>query len=161
MIRGSSPGRNWEFFSSPSCLDRLWGPPSLLSKGYKGALSLGLKRSGREADHSPPSIAEVKMREAISPLPQYAFMAWCSVKESTGTTLTLPYCLRMFYSLVYNLLTNSVYMIVFRCIHITIFSPICQLIIHLCPVFTARCMHRMNVFFIPGLECAANLAYIF
>jgi len=26
------------------------------------------------------------MREAIPPLPQYAFMAWWSVKESTGTT---------------------------------------------------------------------------
>jgi hypothetical protein len=27
---------------------------------YPGALSLGVKRSGREADHSPPSNAEVK-----------------------------------------------------------------------------------------------------
>jgi hypothetical protein len=27
------------------------------------------------------------MRGAIHPLPQYAFMAWCSVKNSTGTTL--------------------------------------------------------------------------
>jgi len=25
-------------------------------------------------------------REAVPPLPQYAFMAWCSVRESTGTT---------------------------------------------------------------------------
>jgi hypothetical protein len=31
-------------------LRRLWGPPSLLSSGYQG----------READHSPPSSAEVK-----------------------------------------------------------------------------------------------------
>jgi len=30
------------------------------------------------------------MREAIPPLPQYAFMAWCSV-ESTGITLPLPF----------------------------------------------------------------------
>jgi hypothetical protein len=27
------------------------------------------------------------MRGAIPPLPKYAFMAWCSVKRSTGTTL--------------------------------------------------------------------------
>jgi hypothetical protein len=27
------------------------------------------------------------MRGAINPLPQYAFMAWCSVKKSTVTTL--------------------------------------------------------------------------
>jgi hypothetical protein len=32
------------------------------------------------------------MRGAILPLPQYAFMAWCSVKKSTGTALPLGYC---------------------------------------------------------------------
>jgi hypothetical protein len=57
---GSIPGRGWEFFSSPLCPDRFWGPPSLLSNGYQGALSLGVKRPGREADHSPPSSAEAK-----------------------------------------------------------------------------------------------------
>jgi hypothetical protein len=31
------------------------------------------------------------MRGAISPLPLYAFMAWCSVKKSTGTTSPLPF----------------------------------------------------------------------
>jgi hypothetical protein len=40
-----------------------------------GALSLGVKRPVGEADH-PPKL----MRGAIPPLPQYAFMAWCSVK---------------------------------------------------------------------------------
>jgi hypothetical protein len=43
-----------------------------------GALSLGVKWLEREVDHSPPSSAEVK--EAIPPLPQYAFMAWFSAK---------------------------------------------------------------------------------
>jgi hypothetical protein len=42
-------------FSSPRCPDRLWGPFSRLSNGYRGA-----KRLGREADHSPPTSAEVK-----------------------------------------------------------------------------------------------------
>jgi hypothetical protein len=47
-----------------------------------GALSLGVKRPGREADHSPPSVEEVKeLSRTIPPLPQYVFMAWCSVKE--------------------------------------------------------------------------------
>jgi hypothetical protein len=32
------------------------------------ALSLGLKRPGREADHSPPNIAEVKKKGFIYPL---------------------------------------------------------------------------------------------
>jgi hypothetical protein len=41
-----------------------------------GALSLGVKQPESEADHSPLSHA---------PLPQYAFMAWCSINKSTGT----------------------------------------------------------------------------
>jgi hypothetical protein len=46
-----------------------------------GALSLEVKRPGREADHSPSTSAEVKkVSGAIPPLPQYAFMGWCSVK---------------------------------------------------------------------------------
>jgi hypothetical protein len=47
-------------FSSPRRPDRLWGPPNLLSNGYRGALSPGVKRPGRYADHSPPANAEVK-----------------------------------------------------------------------------------------------------
>jgi hypothetical protein len=53
----------------------------------QGPLSWGVKRQGREADHSPPSSAKVKESGSIPPLPQYAFMAWCSVKRSTGKTL--------------------------------------------------------------------------
>jgi hypothetical protein len=44
------------------------------------ALSLGMKQPGREADHSPPSSAEDKNAWSYTPLLQYAFMAWCSVK---------------------------------------------------------------------------------
>jgi hypothetical protein len=48
-------------FSSPPSPDRFWGPPSLLSNGYWwGALSERVRRSGHEADHSPPSSVEVK-----------------------------------------------------------------------------------------------------
>jgi hypothetical protein len=39
-------------------LERLWGTPSLLSCGFQGLL--GVKQLGREADHSPPSSAQVK-----------------------------------------------------------------------------------------------------
>jgi hypothetical protein len=46
-------------FSSPHRPDRLWGPLSLLSYGYRGLFPQGLKRSGREADNSPPANAEV------------------------------------------------------------------------------------------------------
>jgi hypothetical protein len=41
-----------------------------------GALSLGIKQPGREA---------------IPPLPQYAFMAWCLVKKTQGKLYILPF----------------------------------------------------------------------
>jgi len=36
MIGGSSSCRGREFFCSPARPDRLWGPSSLLSDGYRG-----------------------------------------------------------------------------------------------------------------------------
>jgi hypothetical protein len=41
------------------------------------------------------------MSGAILPLPQYAFIAWCSVKKSTGTSLPLPLALCVSLCLVY------------------------------------------------------------
>jgi hypothetical protein len=57
--RGSIPGRGWEFFSSLPRPYLLWEPLSLLSNGYGGALSPGVKWPGR--DHSLPSSAEVNV----------------------------------------------------------------------------------------------------
>jgi hypothetical protein len=62
-------------FSPPRRPDRLWGPPNLLFNGYRGALSPGVKRPGREADHSPPASAEVKKMWIYTSTPPYAFMA--------------------------------------------------------------------------------------
>jgi hypothetical protein len=44
------------------------GPTQPLIQWVLGALSLGVKRKGRESDHSPPSSDEVKNGGAIPPL---------------------------------------------------------------------------------------------
>jgi hypothetical protein len=61
-------------FSSPRGPDRLWGPLTSYPMDT-GALSPGVKRQGREADHSPPASAEVKKIWIYTSTPPYAFMA--------------------------------------------------------------------------------------
>jgi hypothetical protein len=68
-------------FSSPCLPDRLWGRPNLLSNGYWGIISPGVKRPELEADHSPPTSAEVKKIWIYAPTPPYAVMTWCLVKH--------------------------------------------------------------------------------
>jgi hypothetical protein len=61
-------------FTSP-CPDRLWSPPSLVSKGYRGLVPPGVKRPGREAHHLPPTSAEVKKTWIYTATLPYVFMA--------------------------------------------------------------------------------------
>jgi hypothetical protein len=56
-------------FTSPRHPDRLWGPPNFLSNGYRW-----LSPRGREADHTPPTSAEVKKMWIYTSTPPYAFM---------------------------------------------------------------------------------------
>jgi hypothetical protein len=49
-----------KIFTIPCRPDRLWGPSSHLTNGYRGTLSPGVKRPRREADYLPPTSAEVK-----------------------------------------------------------------------------------------------------
>jgi hypothetical protein len=44
-----------------------------------GDLSPELKQPGRETDHSPPTIAQVKKTWTYTSTPPYVFMAWCLV----------------------------------------------------------------------------------
>ena len=53
--RGSKACKTRDFLFSPKYPEQLWGPPTLLFSGY-----LGIKRTGREVHHSPPSNAEIK-----------------------------------------------------------------------------------------------------
>jgi hypothetical protein len=55
------------------------------------ALSVGIKRPGREADYSPPSSAEVKNEWSYTSTPQYVFVAWCLVKHTDNFTFFLLY----------------------------------------------------------------------
>jgi hypothetical protein len=47
-----------------------------------GGFFPGVKRPGRESDHSPPSTAEVKNAWSYASTPQYVVMAWCVVKHN-------------------------------------------------------------------------------
>jgi hypothetical protein len=60
---------------------RLWGRPSLLSNGYRGAPSPRLKLPAREGDHLLPSRAEVKNAWNFTSSPPYVLMTWCSVEH--------------------------------------------------------------------------------
>jgi hypothetical protein len=54
-----------------------------------GALSLGLKRPGREADYSSHLVPRSKNVWSYTSTPQYAFIAWCLVKHRGNFTFTL------------------------------------------------------------------------
>jgi hypothetical protein len=60
--------------TSPCRPDRLWRPPNLLYNGYR-ELFPGVRRLGREADHSPPTSVEVKNMWIYISTPPHAFMA--------------------------------------------------------------------------------------
>jgi hypothetical protein len=55
--------------------DHYWGPPNFLPNGYRGLFLRGVKRPSREADHSPPSRAEIIKKWIYTSTPPYAFMA--------------------------------------------------------------------------------------
>jgi hypothetical protein len=58
------------------------GPTQPPMQWVLGALSLGLKRPGRGADHSAPCSAEVKNTWNYASTPQYAFIVWWLVKRA-------------------------------------------------------------------------------
>jgi hypothetical protein len=51
-----------------------------------GDLSPGVKRPGRESDHSPPTSAEVENTLTSTSTSLYAFMAWCLITVGSGGT---------------------------------------------------------------------------
>jgi hypothetical protein len=65
-------------FPSPRS-DRLWCHAASI-QWVTGAICLGVKRSGREIDHSLPSSAEVENSWNYTSTSQNAVNAWCSVE---------------------------------------------------------------------------------
>jgi hypothetical protein len=57
------------YVSSPECPDQFWGPPSLLLFNRYCIYFLEAKRPERDADHSPPSVAEVKSEWSCTSAP--------------------------------------------------------------------------------------------
>jgi hypothetical protein len=76
------------FFSPPQRPDRLWGTPSLLSNWYWGFFSWE-EGQGREADHSPPSSADVKNGRVIPPLLHTSSWHGALINQAQGQFL--PY----------------------------------------------------------------------
>jgi hypothetical protein len=70
--------------SSPRLSDQLWVTRSLLSSGVPRLFSLGVKWTGREADHSPSS-AKVKNTWSCTYTFRYVFMARCLIKYRVFT----------------------------------------------------------------------------
>jgi hypothetical protein len=90
MIGDSSPGRARVFLTTAS--RQFLGPTQPPIQRVREALSLGVKRPGRGADHSPQYSA--RAREYVKPyLPSPNTDLWRGdpFKKGTGTTLHLPY----------------------------------------------------------------------
>jgi hypothetical protein len=75
--RSSSPGKVKNFLFSTS--RPVLGPTQPPIQWVPGALSPGVKQPEREADHSPPTNAEVKKTWVCTSTPPYAFMAQCLI----------------------------------------------------------------------------------
>jgi hypothetical protein len=101
-LRAGRPGLDsrqelWrDTFSSPPRLDRLWGPPSLLSHGYQGFFPVG-RAAG--AWSWPLTSIQCRSQKCVVLYfhPPYIFMLWCSVKCRDNFTLpfwisTLTWC---------------------------------------------------------------------
>jgi hypothetical protein len=51
----------------------------------------GVKRPGREAGHSPHLVPRSKNEWSYTSIPQYAFLAWCSVKKKHRDKFTFTF----------------------------------------------------------------------
>jgi hypothetical protein len=93
-LRTGRPGFNSRqelrifLFFTAGCPYRLVAHPTSYPMNT-GVISQGLKRPRREADHSPPSSAEVKNAWSCTSTHQYVFMAWYLIKHRENFTFSI------------------------------------------------------------------------
>jgi hypothetical protein len=94
------------------------GPTQPPIQWVPGALFLGLKSSRREADHSPPSSAEVKNAWSYISTPQYVFIVWFLVKQRDIFTFTFTDIIKLRgrYRLLHNLTHSYILYLSFQAI---------------------------------------------
>jgi hypothetical protein len=83
--RGSIPGRDKRFFSTLQRPDRLWGPPSLVSYGYRRLLPRGYSSRGVKRTTHLHQMPRSRMMELYL-TPPYVFMAQCLIKHRDNST---------------------------------------------------------------------------
>jgi hypothetical protein len=79
--RSSSPGRVKNFIHVDQTVSGVH--PTSYTMGTVGFFP-GVMRPGREADHSPPTSAEVKKVWIYTSTPPYSFMAYCLISYAHG-----------------------------------------------------------------------------
>jgi hypothetical protein len=88
-VRGSNPAGDREFFFYNTVSRTALGSTQTPIQWVPGALSLEVKRPGREGDHSLRSNAQVKNTWSYTSTPPYTITAWFSVKAQGQLYLTL------------------------------------------------------------------------
>jgi hypothetical protein len=63
-------------------------PVQALSNGYRRPFLRGIKRPGREADHSLPSSAEVKKIWSYTSITPHVSMTWCLISSRNNFNFT-------------------------------------------------------------------------
>jgi len=89
LCGSSSPGRDWEFFSSPPRPYHLWGRPSLLSNEYQGLFSGGKVAVGVKLITYLHILPRSRMCGSIPPFPNTP--SWCGgqLKKHRGNSTSL------------------------------------------------------------------------